>query len=71
MSLYGISKNGTCTIATLPPVGLLKSLGLREGLQVMIRSKQPMGGPVIVQVGRRCVAIAEDIAKEIHVEEDN
>ncbi len=37
----------------------------------MIRSKQPMGGPVIVQVGRRCVAIAEDIAKEIHVEEVN
>lgn len=71
MSLYAIKKEHRCIIENLPKIGLLKSLGLREGIHVAIKSKQPMGGPVIVQVGRRCVAIAQDIAKDIQVREVN
>jgi ferrous iron transport protein A len=71
MSLYAIKKEQRCIIENLPQMGLLKSLGLREGIHVAIKSRQPMGGPVIVQVGRRCVAIAQEIAEHIQVREVN
>lgn len=70
MTLANISINRRCVIQQLPPTLLLESLGLREGLTVALLSRQPMDGPVVVQIGRRCIAIARDIASQIIVQEE-
>ncbi|NLM03680.1 MAG: ferrous iron transport protein A [Clostridiales bacterium] len=69
MCLYNLGKNKKCKIEKIPSNHLLKSLGVREGLTVSIMSKQPLGGPVIIQMGKRSLAIAKDVAEKIHIEE--
>ncbi|WP_026895269.1 FeoA family protein [Clostridiisalibacter paucivorans] len=56
-------------IKSLPKMHLLKVLGVREGIDLTFQSKQPLGGPIVVKVGSRSIAIAKDIAKDIVVEE--
>ncbi|ABR47166.1 FeoA family protein [Alkaliphilus metalliredigens QYMF] len=67
MSLYNYHIKQQCVVEQLPAIGLLKSLGMRVGLTVSIVSKQPWGGPVIVQVGKRSIAIGKDVAEQIVV----
>ncbi len=69
MSLYKLKCSNSCTIEKVPTGGLLNSLGVREGLSVLIKSKQPFGGPVVIQIGSRCIAIAKDLAENIMVKE--
>ena len=72
MPLYEIEKKQNCVIQSLPEVGLLHYLGLREGLKVSVMSKQPFGGPVVVQFGNnRSIAISKEIAEQINVAEVN
>ncbi|MCK8826671.1 ferrous iron transport protein A [Natroniella acetigena] len=68
MFLYDLKKEQACRIEQLPTIPLLNSLGLREGMNVSIKSHQPLGGPIVIQIGRRSVAVAKDIAEEISVE---
>lgn len=68
MTLYNLNKDNRCRIVSLPDVGLLESLGIRKGLKVCIKNKQPLGGPVILQTGTRNIAIGRAIASEIVVE---
>lgn len=56
-------------IKSLPKMHLLKVLGIREGINFTFHTKQPFGGPVVVKVGSRSIAIAKDIAEDIVVEE--
>ncbi len=69
MCLYKSKCSMRSTIEKVPTGGLLNSLGVREGLSILIKSKQPFGGPVVIQVGLRCIAIAKDIAENIMVKE--
>ncbi len=69
MCLYNISCAKCCIIKKLPQVKLLNSLGLREGLTVSVKTVQPFGGPIVVSVGNRSIAIAKDIAEQIEVNE--
>ena len=70
MPLYEIKNKQNCVIQSLPNVGLLHHLGLREGLKVSIMSKQPFGGPVVVQMNNnRSIAISKEIAQQINVAE--
>lgn len=71
MSLYQLNKNCRCKIEKIPSIHLLKSLGVREGLTVSIMSKQPLGGPIIIQMGKRSLAIAKNVAEQIFVGEVN
>lgn len=68
MTLYNLDKKDKCTIVSLPNVGLLESLGIRKGLNVSIKNKQPLGGPVVLQTGTRSIAIGREIASKIVVE---
>ncbi|MCD5410803.1 MAG: ferrous iron transport protein A [Clostridiales bacterium] len=68
MTMYGHSERKSCIIKRIPKIALLKSLGIREGMSVSIVSKQPMGGPVVVKLGKRNIAIARNIAEQIQVE---
>lgn len=68
MFLYDLNKGDICRINSLPEIPLLHSLGLRQNLVINIKSFQPFGGPIVIQVGRRNIAISKDIAKTILVE---
>lgn len=68
MTLYNLNKEDKCQIVSTPDVGLLESLGIRKGLKVSIKNKQPLGGPVILQTGTRNIAIGRAIANNIVVE---
>lgn len=56
-------------IEKLPSNHLLKSLGVREGITVSVMSRQPLGGPIVIQIGKRSIAIARDVAEQIVVRE--
>ncbi|NLJ58983.1 MAG: ferrous iron transport protein A [Tissierellia bacterium] len=68
MTLYNLNKEDRCTIISIPNVMLLESLGIRKGLSIKIKNKQPLGGPIILQLGTRSIAIGKAIAKQILVE---
>ena len=69
MSLYTMKKNSRCIIESLPQVPLLDSLGLRMGSTIEVQSRQPMGGPVVVRLGNRSVAVAREYAEQMIVRE--
>lgn len=46
---------------------LLSPLGLRRGRRVRVIMRQPLGGPLIVEVAGRRVAICKEIARQIRV----
>lgn len=69
MPLYQFKKNRRCMIEKLPSNHLLKSLGVREGITVSVMSRQPLGGPIVIQIGKRSIAIARDVAEQIVVRE--
>lgn len=69
MSIYHLNKSSRCIIEKMPEIALLKSLGLRTGMTVSIKSRLPFGGPIVVQMGNRSIAVARDIAKDILVKQ--
>lgn len=46
---------------------LLESLGLRVGKRVRVRTRQLFGGPVILEIDGRTVAVGRAVAREIEV----
>lgn len=69
MSLTELKTNQRCVIQKLPELKLLNSLGIREGTTVTVMSRQPLKGPLVVQLGRRCIALGRDITDQIFVGE--
>ncbi|KNF07848.1 FeoA family protein [Gottschalkia purinilytica] len=69
MCLYNIEKSKFCVIEKTPEIGLLSSIGVREGVKLSVVTKQPLGGPIVVQIGKRNIAIAKDIAEQIKIQE--
>jgi len=70
MLLYNMEKGRNFIIDSLPnKQGVLRVLGLRRGIQGRVFIKQPLGGPVVIKVGRRYIAIAKEIAQQILVKE--
>lgn len=69
MPLYNLKCKSCCVIKKLPPLGLLNSLGLREGITVSMLSKQPLGGPIVIQIGNRCIAVSKAVAEQIDIKE--
>ncbi|TYQ13063.1 UNVERIFIED_CONTAM: ferrous iron transport protein A [Acetivibrio alkalicellulosi] len=65
--LSNIKKSTDCIIEKLPAIGLLNSLGLRKGTMISSMTIQPFGGPVVIRIGRRSVALSRDIAEKIEV----
>lgn len=69
MPLSELKLNRRGIIKSLPQMKLLDSLGLREGTTIMILSRQPLNGPLVIQLGRRSIALGRDISDHIHVDE--
>lgn len=69
MPLYQIKKRSNCMIEDVPDVKTLDSLGLRKGATVKVVTRQPFGGPVVVQLGRRNIAVSREVASKIEIKE--
>ena len=68
VNLYEAKKDTCFSIATVPNIGLLNSLGLRVGTRVYIKNRYPLGGPLLLYVEDAfSVAIGKDIATQIAV----
>jgi len=69
MSLYKIKKATDCIIETVPAQKILEALGIRKGVSVKVLVRQPFGGPIVIRVGQRDIAISPEYAKLITVKE--
>ena len=46
----------------------LRTIGIREGKNILILAKQPLGGPVVVEIDGRDTTIGRGMASRIIVE---
>jgi Fe2+ transport system protein FeoA len=69
-NLYEAEQNHKFQVASVPNVGLLKNLGVRNGTKVIVQNRYALGGPVLLRVeDAYSVAIGKDIATQIAVKE--
>ncbi len=67
--LYKFENNKNCCVTSVPNIPLLSSLGIFEGANLFKKRTFKCGGPVLVVIGTREVAIGKDYAKLIEVKE--
>lgn len=68
-SLYNVPDNCNYTVADVPNVKVLNSLGIFPGSVVRKKKKYGLGGPVLINLATRELALGKDIATAILVEE--
>ncbi|MCP1662613.1 MULTISPECIES: nicotianamine synthase family protein [Methanocalculus] len=56
-------------VVKAPSHPVISPLGLRPGKEVTIHCRHPFGGPLVVEVEGRRIALAREFAREIYVEE--
>lgn len=69
MCLYKMKSNCKGVIVSIPDNTLLEALGVRKGKCFLCKVKQPLGGPMVIQIDDRKVAIDKEIAETILIEE--
>ncbi|QNO16278.1 ferrous iron transport protein A [Alkalicella caledoniensis] len=69
MTLYSMKNNRKGVIVSTPDNTLLNALGVRCGKCFECKVRQPFGGPMVIQIDDRKVAIDKDIAETIEVSE--
>ncbi|TCK93251.1 ferrous iron transport protein A [Natranaerovirga hydrolytica] len=65
MPLYTFNKKQSCIVEKMPQNDLLQAIGIREGVTLSILSRQPFGGPIVIKLNNRSVAIDKNVAQEI------
>jgi Fe2+ transport system protein FeoA len=68
-SLYTVPENRCYTVAHVPDVKILSSLGFYPGTVVHKKKRYGWGGPVLVNLATREIALGKDIASAILVKE--
>lgn len=68
MELYNSENDQTYKVIAVPNVTLLNTLGVFIGAKIVKKNTYKMGGPVLVAIGSREVAIGKDLAVQIQVE---
>ncbi|HHW06809.1 MAG TPA: ferrous iron transport protein A [Clostridia bacterium] len=68
-SVYHAPNNKNYVVRDVPNISLLKSLGIRKNSQVYKKRTYRLGGPVLLVVDAREIALGKDIAEQIIVEE--
>lgn len=68
-TIYTAQKNKNYVICEIPNISLLKNLGMRKDTQVFKKHTYRLGGPVLVSVDLREIALGKDIAEQIIVKE--
>jgi len=69
-SLYTVPDNRSYTVADVPDVKVLNSLGFYPGTVVHKKKRYGWGGPVLVSLATREIALGKDLASAILVKED-
>lgn len=69
MCLYKMKKDCKGVIVSIPDNTLLEALGVRKGKCFLCKVKQPFGGPMVIQIDDRKVAIDREIAESIIIQE--
>ncbi len=70
-NLYEADINKIYEVKNIPNVDLLNSLGVFQGAKITKKATYNMGGPVLILIANREVAIGKDTAILIEVEEVN
>ncbi len=65
MPLSELPAGSNGKIINVPDNPLMYPLGLRPGKEVCSRGSQLFGGPVLVKVGGRQIAVSRPLAKEV------
>ncbi|MCL2426126.1 MAG: ferrous iron transport protein A [Oscillospiraceae bacterium] len=66
--LYEARKGDELQVSSVPNIVLLESLGIHAGTRLTVKTRYPLGGPVLIHVENTySVAIGKDIAKQIEV----
>ena len=68
MHLYAGKKHGKYILNNCPKDQLLSAIGVRNGLEVSVVTKQPMGGPIVIRIKKREIAIDKSLACSIIAE---
>lgn len=69
LSLYTAPENRRYTVSDVPDVKILHSLGFFPGTAVYKKKRFKLGGPVLINLATREIALGKDIAKAIVVKE--
>lgn len=67
-TLYSSEKGKNYLVTQIPDISLLENLGIFVGSQILKKRTYKLGGPVLVEIDTREVAIGKEIAKLIKVQ---
>lgn len=67
VSLDTLCAGQRARVQQMPRDSLLHCLGLRQGRSLRMIARQRFGGPVVVELDGRCVALGRSIARTISV----
>lgn len=70
-NLYTAENNLTYIVEKTPNMSILTSLGVFEGSKITKKNTYKLGGPVLILIEGREVAIGKDLAREISVTKEN
>ena len=68
MPLYTVKKNQRVRLLSMPDDQQLTQIGLRQGMTLTVISRHPLGGPIVVRIEQRDIAIDKILACAIDVE---
>lgn len=68
MELYSSNNDEWYTIVDIPDMAMLNPLGVFVGAKILKKHTYKMGGPVLISINSREVAIGKDLATKIQVE---
>lgn len=68
-SLYTAPDNCCYTVSEVPDLKILNSLGFYPGTAVYKKKRFKLGGPVLINLATREIALGKDIASAISVKE--
>ncbi len=65
--LHNLERGDNAVIDDVPDHSLLAPLGVRPGKEVMVKTKQPFKGPVVLEIEGRQIALDRNLAANIIV----
>lgn len=65
--LIELREGEAATIVSVPEVPLLGPLGIRPRKRIKLQARQRFGGPLVVELNGRGVAVPREIAAEIRL----
>lgn len=68
--LYAAPEGRMYRVVRVPDVKILRSLGIFPGAVVLKKKRYRLGGPVLVELAARQIALGKDVARSILVKEE-